>query len=428
MMGDQNTDIRRKIIEEVDERGDDICRTVQELVRIPSVIGNEGEAQEWVASLYRSLGLEVFRLVPKKEDLIDHPAYFEIGLPYSESRPNIIGIYPGTGFGNSLILNGHIDVVSPEPVEAWEKGGPWSGHIEENRLYGRGSADMKSGLVANFFALKVLLELGLKPRGKIILESVIEEEAGGSGGTLACFLGRYHADAMIIPEPMDLRIVTAHPGINYFRVKAYGKTAHAGQSHMGVNAIGKLVKIYERLIELDQERARRNRNEFFEKSSGRSCNLNIGTFRAGDWVSTVAGLAQLEGRISYLPEETEESMKKEVEQAVAETASRDEWLREHPPVVEWFGWCAKPWVQNPDIPLIRQFKKTASEVLSITPQVAASHAGLDTRFGPFFNTPSFVFGPTGGLLHCSNEYVEIDSVMKTIKVLAAFIVDWCGVA
>jgi acetylornithine deacetylase len=420
-------DLKNQITRKIDSMTDEIFQGIQRLVRIPSVVGHEGEAQEWMAELYRSLGLKIIKLVPKKEELIQHPAYSEIGFPYDESRPNIVGILRGSGAGNSLILNGHIDVVSPEPIETWDRGDPWSGTIEGNHLYGRGAADMKSGLLSNFFSLKSILDLGLKPKGDIILESVIEEEAGGSGGTLAAFLAGFRADAMIIPEPLNLQIITAHPGINYFRVRVIGKTAHAGQSHLGINAIGKLTKIYERLCGLDQERAERKRNAFFEKMTGRSCNLNIGTFRAGDWVSTVAGWAQLEARISYLPDEGEDEMKREVEQAIMEVAARDEWLKDHRPQIEWFGWRAQPWLQDLNVPVIQQFLRTASEVLSVTPEIAASTVGLDTRFGHFFDVPSFVFGPVGGLLHCSNEYVELDSVTKTIKVLAAFIVDWCRV-
>ncbi len=267
----------------------------------------------------------------------------------------------------------------------------------------------------------------MRPKGKIILESVIEEEAGGTGGTLATLAAGYQADLMVIPEPFNLRIVTAHPGLNYFRVRVFGKTAHAGWSHYGVNAIGKMMKIYDRLVQLDRQRAERNRDAFFEKETGRSCNLNIGTLKSGDWPSTVAGWALLEARISYLPWEKEEDIKKEVEEAVEEIAHKDEWLREHPPRVEWFGWRAQPWVQDPEVPAIRRFRKSASEILSETPEVTASTAGLDTRFAPLFGVPSFVFGPTGGLLHSSNEYVELDSVIQTIKILATFIVDWCDV-
>lgn len=420
--------LKQDIFSKIDLMADDVFQAIRELVQIPSVVGQEDEAQGWMANLYASIGLDVHRVVIPLAILSNHPAYVKTTFHYNENRSNVIGILEGAGSGKSLILNGHIDVVSPEPIETWDHGGPWSGHIEGNRLYGRGSADMKSGLLANFFAIKSILDQGLKPKGKLILQSVIEEEAGGAGGTLSLFLSGYKADAMVIPEPFDLRVITAHPGILYFRVKVYGKTAHAAQSHEGVNAIGKLLKIYQRLVDLDQERAKRNRNPFFEKATGRSCNLNIGTFKAGDWPSTVAGWAELEARISYLPEETEEKVKKEVENSIGEVVSKDEWLVGHPPQLQWFGWRAQPWVQNPDVEVIRQFRQTASEVLGFIPEIAASTAGLDTRFGPYFGVPSFVFGPVGGLLHCTNEYVEIDSVIKTIKVLASFIVDWCGVA
>ncbi len=426
-MNDGITNIREMISQRVERDSDEIFRRIQELVQIPSVVGCEGDAQERMAEYYDCLGLHVIHVLPKRNELIKHPAYVETGFDYGESRSNIVGIFSGRGSGRSLILNGHVDVVSPEPVETWKRGGPWSGAIEGNRLYGRGAADMKSGLIANYYALKTIVDLGLRPLAKIILESVIEEEAGGSGGTLATFLAGYTADAMIIPEPFGLRIITAHPGLNYFRIRVHGKTAHAAQSHFGVNAIGKLTKIYDRLIDLDRQRAQQHRNSFFEKSTGRSCNLNIGKFRAGDWPSTVAGWAELEARISYLPEEAEDSVKEEVRQAVDEVTRTDDWLTEHPPEIEWFGWRSRPWVQDYDVPLIRTFRKTVAETLSFTPDLAASTAGLDTRFGAYFGVPSFVFGPTGGLLHSSNEYVELDSVIETIKALAAFIVDWCGV-
>ncbi|MGZ3513219.1 MAG: ArgE/DapE family deacylase [Thermodesulfobacteriota bacterium] len=428
-MSERNSRIKNQITKKIDRSRDEVFHTIQKLVQIPSVVGQEGEAQKWMASLYSALKLDVVKVVPEKKSLQRHPAYVETGLTYDESRPNVIGLFSPTDAGSkrSLILNGHIDVVSPEPVETWDFDGPWSGRIDGNRMYGRGSADMKSGLLSNFFALKSILDLGMKPTGRIILESVIEEEAGGSGGTLAALMAGYQADVMVIPEPLNLRVVTAHPGINYFRIKVYGKTAHAGWSHYGINAIGKLTKIYDRLIQLDRQRAERNRNDFFGKETGRSCNLNIGTFKAGDWPSTVAGWAQLEARISYLPWEKEEDIKEEVEAAVEEVAHNDEWLREHPPHVEWFGWQAQPWVQDPEVPVIRQFRQSASEILSDVPEITASTAGLDTRFGPFFDVPSFVFGPVGGLLHSSNEYVELDSVIKTIQVLATFIIDWCGV-
>jgi acetylornithine deacetylase len=419
-------ELKEHIVEKVDNSSDEIFRTIQQLIRIPSVMGKEGEAQYWIEGLYQSLGLDVTRVLARKDELVEHPAYIETGLPYDESRPNIVGRLPGKREGRSLILNGHVDVVPAEPEEMWDRGGPWSGAIEGNRLYGRGSADMKSGLMSNYFAVKMLLDLGLQPQGDVMLQSVIEEEAGGSGGTLATLMAGYRADAMVIPEPFDLKIITAHPGVNYFRVKVTGRTAHAAQSHEGVNAIGLLTKIYERLMQLDEERARRHRNDFFEKVTGRSCNLNIGTFKAGDWASTVAGAAELEGRVSYLPGETEDGIKAEVSRVIADVAREDPWLKRHSPEIEWFGWRAQPWEQDDSVPFVRQFREIASDVLGAPAETAAATCGLDTRFGPMFEVPAIVFGPRGGVLHSFNEYVELDSVISVVKVLACFIVDWCG--
>ncbi len=146
------TETKREIVRKIDTTTDQIYQAIRELVRIPSVVGQEGEAQKWMASLYTSLGLDLVTLVPEKKSLQKHPAYIETGIPYDQSRPNILGVYSpqNGGSSRSIILNGHIDVVSPEPIETWDFGGPWSGHIDGNRLYGRGSADMKSGLLANF--------------------------------------------------------------------------------------------------------------------------------------------------------------------------------------------------------------------------------------------------------------------------------------
>src|SRR5690606_38711821 len=146
-------------------------------------------------------------------------------------------------------------------------------------------------LMANAFVLKTLLDLGLKPRGQVQLHSVVEEEAGGGAGALACLLKGYVTDGFIATEPHNLNLTISHGGILYFRVKVMGRTAHAGWAHLGVNAIAKLQPIYDALIALDERRGREIRFDLYERGSGRSCHLNIGTANAGDWPSTVAGWA-----------------------------------------------------------------------------------------------------------------------------------------
>ena len=180
-----DANIRDALETAVDRMRDEIIDTLQRLVRIPSITGNEGKAQEFVHCLYETAGLEVLALEAEYNKIKNHPGFCNSEKPFKD-RPNIIGTLQGHPDKKSIILNGHVDVVSPEPVESW-KHDPWGGEIVDNRLYGRGACDMKAGLVANLYALKALMKNGLKSLGTIMLQSVIEEEDGGGGGALACF-------------------------------------------------------------------------------------------------------------------------------------------------------------------------------------------------------------------------------------------------
>jgi len=420
----ENDDIKRKIFHHIEGKRDEITRNLSELVQIPSITGQEGEAQRYMHRLYSGLGLKATSRDADLDKIRRHEAYVKSEFEYT-GRPNIVGVMEGKSWAKSLILNGHIDVVSPEPVAEWEFS-PWGGRVVGNKLYGRGACDMKAGLMANYHALKALLETGLKPEGTVILQSVIEEEIMAGGGTLACLVDGYTADGLIITEP-NLKIVIAHPGVLFFKVRAIGKSAHAGVAHIGINAIGKMNIVYDALVALDQRRAQENRYPLFEKQSGRSCHLNIGTYRAGDWISTVPGWAEIECRMSHLPTENADEVRRQVEQAIADAAEKDEWLQQHPPEVIWYERQVVPWQQSPDDPFIRAFKSSADDALKSNIEIVGATWGMDTRLAPFFNMPAISFGPNGGNIHGVNEYVDIDSVIDCTKVLAAFIMDWCGV-
>ena len=215
-------EVQDKVCSIIEETQEELIHTLQELVRIPSVVGHEGKAQDYMERLYRDFGLDVARFDPDMEKVSRHPAFVSTDMPY-ENRPNIIGTLPGDDADPSIIHNGHIDVVSPEPVEAWHHD-PWGAELEGDRLYGRGSGDMKAGLLANFFALKCIQKAGLKPKGTVMLQSVIDEEAGGAGGALACLLEGHTADGWLCTEPHNLKITIANAGVCYFRVKVQGRS------------------------------------------------------------------------------------------------------------------------------------------------------------------------------------------------------------
>ncbi len=412
-----------KINTEIKALRDEMIDSLAELVRIPSVVGNEKPAQEFMQEQYERLGLDVTTFEADKDKVGQHSAYVQSGLPFEE-RPNVIGVLRGDTQKKSIILNGHVDVVSPEPVDQWQHD-PWGAEIEGNRLYGRGAVDMKAGVIANLFAVKALMEAGIEPGGDIMLQSVIEEEAGGGGGTLACFMEGYTADGMIIPEPFTMPVIS-HPGILYFRIKIKGLTAHAGHAHKGVNAIGKMMKVYDAMVDLDLQRAETKIFPLYHKVEGRSCHLNIGTFNAGDWVSTVAGFAEMACRISFIPGESMAETKQTVEQVIEYVALADDWLKDHPPEVEWFGWQTEPWYQDPDDPFIQTVLPCFEDAFRRTFTIVGTTAGLDNRFSSYFGFPSICFGPKGNNYHSFDEYVDLDSLVLTTKAVALATAEWCS--
>lgn len=422
-----------EVLARIDRMREALIEDVMALVRIPTVVGHEGPGQTWIAERYRALGLET-RVVPVDFQAIkDHRAYcgWRADAGAYEGRPNVVGLLPAAAGGpqaRSLILNGHMDVVSAEPESQWAYG-PWNPTIVDGRLYGRGANDMKAGLISNIYALRAILDAGVRPRGAVQLQSTIEEEAGGGGGVLALLIAGYTADGFIATEPCRHGIRIGNGGIMYFRVKVTGKTAHAGNAHLGVNAAVKAAPILLALSRLDEERARRHQGSpFAEGSRGRACHLSVGSVRSGDWPSTVAGWAEIEARVGYLPGETREDIRAEIDAACRAAAADDPWMRDHPPVIEWFGWDAEPWQEDPGHPFITSLRDAGRAVLGHPVETFSRTSGVDSRFPHYFGFPGVCFGHRGDNNHGVDEWTDLDSVIQSTKVLAVMIMNWCGVA
>ncbi len=422
-------DVLQDVFSEIEELRDEALERVTELVETPSVVGNEGPAQKIIHQMYEELDLNIDTFTADEvEGVLTHPQYCGLEeLPPQEryrGRPNVVGTLPGQEDASSLILNGHIDVVSAEPEDRWTYP-PWKATIVGDRLYGRGAGDMKGGLVAAWAALRAMLSAGYRPRGTVQLQSVIEEEAGGGGGALACFLRGHHADAFIAVEPTAHGVRIGNGGILYFRINVQGRTAHAGTADAGVSAVEKMAPIISALQDLDRRRGYVEHSLFPASPRGRTCYLNIGKYRAGDWPSTVPGWAEIEARISFLPGETSEEVKSEVEDAVY-SAADDEWLKQHPPEIEWFGWNAEPRVEEEDDPFVVLVRDTVQEVLEQPASVFAHNSGVDSRFAHMFDSVGICLGPAGGNIHGIDEYVEIESIFESARILAAITLRWCG--
>jgi acetylornithine deacetylase len=410
---------------------DVLVRLIQDLVRIPSVSGDEGEIQKFIHEKLKELGLNPKFIYPDVETLRKSIDYFETTSFTKhgyKNRPNVAGILDGTGNGRSICLSGHVDVVSPEPVEHWNHN-PWGGEVEGDFIYGRGAADMKAGVASTIFALQAFKETGTKLKGDVYIETTIDEEDGGIGGNLYMRLTQPKTDAAIIPEPGGYAISVASAGVMYFRVIITGLPAHAATAHFGVNAIVKMVPIIEALKSLNEKRQNKISYQYAEidpSMKGKATTLNIGVIRAGDWPSTVPALCVLECRIGFPPGETREEVMNQVENIIQKVVEKDEWLTGHPPKIEWFGWKARPHEQDPEHPFVKLLYMKIQEVSGVKPIYSGGTAGLDARFFVNNDIPAVSFGPLGERIHSIDERVSISSTMKITEIIINTVMDWCG--
>ena len=175
--------------------------------------------------------------------------------------------------------------MSPEPRSQWDRD-PFTAHVEDDWLYGRGAADMKCGLAAILGAVKGLRELGLTPHAPVIVQSVVEEECTGNGA-LQTLLAGYRADAAIIAEPFGAAITTSQVGVLWFDVVIEGLPGHAAEAGHAVNAIEASLTMIGALRVLEAELNAAPPPPY--NAYPHPISLNVGQIHAGDWNSTVPG-------------------------------------------------------------------------------------------------------------------------------------------
>lgn len=422
-IGPIDGELRARISTAVEALSDEMFDTIRELVRIPSVCGNEGAMSERMQELYRAEGLAVETQTPDMDGLRGHPGFVDTRMSY-EGRINVVARLKGSGRGRSLILNGHMDVVEPGDTSKWTRD-PWGGEIDGGWMYGRGAGDMKAGLIANLFALKALRRLGLEPAGDLMFQAVIDEEAGGAGGTLALLEAGYLADGFIATEPTNFTVTVAHSGVCYFRVRVTGKQAHAGYAHKGVNALTRMGRIITALSDLDEERGKL-RHELIGAGTPRACHLNVGTCRSGEWPSTVPAEAEIDCRMGFIPGESLAEIRALVARTVAEANAGDAWMEENPAEIEWYGWQTDPWQQDPEVPFIRAVRAETGAVTGSPAILRGATGGNDARFAAYYGMPSCCVGHYNENMHGIDERVNLPSVVKSTKILAGIIANWCG--
>ena len=409
--------------EGVDLVRDDAVDLLRQLVATPSITGDEAAAQAVVAEVLDDLGLAVDTWSPTREELADHPSFSDDGLPLG-TRPVVVGRLEGQDpDAPPLVLNGHIDVVPVGDEAGWPVS-PWNDRLDGDVLRGRGTCDMKGGLVAGIAAVSALVRQGIQPPVPVLVQSVIGEETGGVG-TLAAVLRGHTGAAAIVLEPTSLHRCPVGAGAASFRLHVPGRAAHGAMRREGVNAVTKLVPLLAAMQQLEDDRHAAFRHEAYEDDV-LVAPVSVGRVTAGDWPSTVPESLVAEGRFGVLPGESLDEARASLEAAIAGAADADEWLAEHRPVVEWFEGQFAPADTPLDSPVVAAVGAAHDDVVGRPSPVHGVPYGSDLRF--FTNEaamPAVLYGPGDvAFAHTVDEHVDLGEVFAVAEVVARTVSEW----
>ncbi len=417
-------EMRDAIDQEVDARREPAIALLKSLVAVPSVTGDEGAVQDLIERELSQRGLRVDRWETTPEEIA--PYRWHVGDETRfEHRPNLAAMRSGTGGGRSILLNAHIDTVDNGDPALWTYP-PLSGQIEGDLLYGRGSCDMKGGLVSYLTALDVLQALDVQLAGDVTVNTTVGEEDGGVGA-LSTVLRGYRADAALITEPTRLALVPAQGGSLVLRLTVPGKSAHGAVRDEGVSALEKFIPIFQDLLAWEDERNRTLDHPLYRHLSNKAP-FSIGVVRAGTWASTVPESLVAEGRLGLLPGEDVDQFRQAVHDRIDGVAREDPWLRDHPPTIDWFGGQFAPAETPIEAPISQAVIRAHRAATGVEPVIEGVPYGADMRLFTLLGGMDCVMYGAGDVrvAHQHDEHISIGELLTATKTIANLLVDWCG--
>ena len=388
---DLNSDIKSKIKEE------EITNLAQELIKIPSdETAGEKEVCEYLESFLKSLGMKV-----RLQEVLPN-------------RPNIIAEVIGDELGKSIMFNGHVDTVPVGDIKKWSMD-PYSAIIKDNKLFGRGSTDMKGAIASMIIAMKFIMNNVEKFNGKIIFTGVMAEETTGLG-TQKIVEENIKTDMAVVGEPSDEKIYRAHKGTMWFNLSTYGKLEHSSESNSeSNNAIINMMKLIMEINEISKEL------ETIENNLVGHPSINIGLIDGGTKQNMIADSCRISIDRRTLPEEKTDEILDKLRIRLDGLLSLDDRLtfdleidtiREAVEVAE-------------SEQIVQEVKNALNKVINKNPTISGMKATTDMSIlvnqG---NIPSVIYGP--GFIkqaHTVDEFIEVKRLVESSQVYAEILLN-----
>jgi len=390
---------KTELIEQID--GAALIKLAQQLVQIPSENppGDEKAVAERVLAFFKEL---------------DMPTSV---IEASPGRPNILAHITGSSEGPKLLFNGHTDVVPAGPD--WHLS-PYSGRVENGRLYGRGSCDMKGGLAAMLFVAKLFRDFNIDPKGVLQFAVVVDEEAGGKNGTGYLVENKLiDADMAIVAEPSDLKMSISEGGVLWIELTTHGTRTHTINAKTAVNAVQKMAKV---IMRLEEEAERLGQIEHPKHGSPI---LTVNVVRGGLKTNLIPGECKALVDFRFPPgiDMSVDSAISRIERLLAELRREDPRLD----ITAQFTAVAHPFEQNENIEVIQILRESAKAVMGRYPDWwrQGKKATIPTDDSDVYHLwargriPSVYFGP-GKLEQCHavDEWIATEDIVKAAKIYA----------
>lgn len=420
-----SSELAQKILDSVNQGFEQQLDFTRQIMALDSTRGNERAAQQLFHDVLARRGYDMDQWAIDVTDIESHPGFSPVKINY-DNAVNVVGTHlPDQTNGQSLILNGHIDVVPTGPLDMWTRP-PFDPWIKGDWLYGRGGADMKAGLCANVAALDALENLGFQPAARVHVQSVTEEECTGNGALSALVRG-YQADAALIPEPEENMLVRANTGVIWFRIHVQGKPVHVREAGIGANAIEAATSIIPALKKLEQEwNDARFAHAYFD-SVEHPINFNIGKIEGGDWASSVPSWCSIDVRVAIYPGVDPRDAANEIEACIRQHAESHSFLKKNLPEVEYNGFFAEGYVLEEGSEAEKVLSRAHTQSFGSSLESFVTPGYLDGRvFVLYGDCPCLVYGPVSKNIHAFDERVSLNSLRQITGTIALFIASWCG--